>query len=170
MNTHAPVQSSGGAPPAQDSATPRRFDKTRKVLYWLSAVETWKRSARNVRHRASFPMLRALIHRERESVASPLEGYPSHQLEKSRLIHTILLVALSPMLLWSLVTLIKGVVVLIRFQSITTWLLYSVPLSIYLAVKLFVSYRSREAIGSELLRRLDQGEARVQNKEGSTTA
>lgn len=168
MNTHDPVQSSGGAPPASDAQSHRPFDKTRKTLYWLSAMESWKKSVSLVKQRAAFPMLRALVRRERANAASPLEGFAAEQLERAIRIHTLLLIALSPILLWSLVSLVKGLAALIRFQTITTWLLYSTPLFIFLAAKMLVSYQSRRAIADELKRRPERH--RDQNKEGSASA
>lgn len=68
-----------------------------------------------------------------------------------------MLVLLAPALVWTVLSLARGVAALAVHGIWTTWLLYGVPLLIIITAKGFVSYKSRTAILNELSRRQEEG-------------
>ncbi|ALN21967.1 MULTISPECIES: hypothetical protein [Ectopseudomonas] len=146
-------------PSSPDEAAPqektRLLHKTRKTVRFIAAVDTWKRRADDVKYRASFPLLRAAFRKQKRDATLRLsyDDYSDEQLSYAASLHARTILLLSPLLLWVLITLSKGLGALFRFGEVTTWLLYSVPLVIFIACKLFVSVQSRRNINNELLQR-----------------
>ncbi|ERW61290.1 hypothetical protein Q024_06337 [Pseudomonas aeruginosa BWHPSA011] len=77
-------------------------------------------------------------------------AYPTEVLEKSCRNHKLVMYMMTPLLLWSLIGLIRGVAYLIRFNTFTPWVGYSAPLAIFAAGRMYLSYQSRKAQMREL--------------------
>ena len=140
---------------AAGQETKRFLHKTRRTVRFIAAVDTWKRRAQDVQYRASFPLLRAAFRKQKRDATLRLsyEDYSDDELSYAATLHARTIFLLSPLLLWVLITLSKGLGALFRFGEVTTWLLYSVPLAIFICCKLFVSIQSRRDLNNELLLR-----------------
>lgn len=129
--------------------------RTRKTVRFILAVDAWKKTGSNLAHRASFPLLRRVLRNEKHSIVTSEElmAYPTEVLEKSCRNHKLVMIMMMPLLLWSLIGIIRGVAYLVRFDTFTPWIGYSVPLAIFASGRLFLSYQSRKAQNRELAAR-----------------
>lgn len=122
----------------------RPFNRTRKVVRFLSAIDHWKRRGADLKHRASFPLLRKVLRDEwRASREFPaLAQYTLEELERSVFFHRFLILLMVPVALWALICTVKGLTVLVRFDYWHVWLLFGVPLLVYSCARIFLSYQS----------------------------
>lgn len=143
---------SAATPPKPEAQKRRPLDRTRKGVRFVLAVDAWKRTGAVLRHRASFPLLRRVLVNERRSIVSSedLKVYPSEVLRKSCLNHLIVIWLMWPVLLWAMIGFIRGIAYYVRFDTLTPWVGYSLPLAVYAAGRIFISNRSRKAQLHEL--------------------
>lgn len=140
MSTNQDTQGSSQAPA-------RPFHRTRKVVRFLSAVDHWKRRGGDLKHRASFPLLRKVLRDEWQASRQfpALAQFTSDELERSIFLHRLLIVLMVPVALWALICTVKGVTVLVRFDYWHVWLLFGVPLLVYSCARIFLSWKSFKA-------------------------
>lgn len=130
--------------------------RTRKALRWASGYDNYKKRAAFLKERASFPILRAVIRKEREANRQTfdLSTIPDNIVAKSILSHTLMLVIAIPALLWSLLTLTKGLALAFRYDMIfNNYLLFSVPLVITLGCRAHISLHARGLLKDEFNKR-----------------
>ncbi|CAM5368872.1 hypothetical protein SSTU70S_05726 [Stutzerimonas stutzeri] len=139
-----------------NTSKPRRFDRTRKAVRFVAAVDAWKRQFSILRHRLSFPLLRRVIQTERQRLREQvtLKNISIQDLERSKLGHGFLIVVMGACLLWAALNVIKGTAALVRFDVyMNTWLITGVPLAIFAGVRLRMSLLSYKLFSEELSRR-----------------
>ncbi len=137
---------------SQDDIQP---PKKRSKIRFILAVDAWKKSASILANRASFPLLRRVITQERDASFGicPFSNVDSKTLIQSAKAHLFLLVAMTPLSLWSILVTTKGLAALIKFGSFTTWLFMGAPLVVMTGIKIYISYVSRRSILAELQKR-----------------
>jgi len=138
---------------SEQVAPTKSFAKTRKVLWFLSAGDSWKRQGAILGNRASFPLLRRVIgHELTQNRKTVLVADLSQQvLERSKIGHMIIMSVMTPALFWGLLTISKGLAAMIRFEVyFNPWLLTGIPLTIFAAAKLRTSYLSYKVITEDL--------------------
>ena len=138
----------------------RRFDRTRKGVRWVLAVDAWKRQFGHLKHRASFPLLRQVVRGEIRQARAiiALEAIPTEVLERSLLSHFFILIFAVPAALWAAYMTTKGLAAGIRFDMwFNGWLLQGVPVLIFCAMKVLTSNQSRQLIQRELAMRAAVG-------------
>lgn len=104
-------------------------------------------------HRASFPLLRQVIKRERSLSEQriQLSEIPSDILQRSLLAHLFILVFTVPATFWAAYIMTKGLSAGIRFDVwFNGWLLQGVPVFIFCTMKSLTSNHSRKLIRNEL--------------------
>lgn len=147
----------------QAASKKKRFNKTRKTFRFLLAVDAWKRNARNLQTRLRFDLLRRVIHNEKKAYTDfrSLQTFKTESLEKSVVIHTVLLVVMSIFSCWSVFCLIRGIAILIRFDIFTGYLFLSIPLLIMSSARAYISYKSIDMQKAEILERSTKLRANV---------
>lgn len=140
MSTTEDTQGSSQAPA-------RPFHRTRKVVRFLSAVDHWKRRGGDLKHRASFPLLRKVLRAEWQASRQfpALDQYTREEVKRSVFFHRFLIVLMLPVTLWALICTVKGLTVLVRFDYWHVWLLFGVPLLVYSCARIFLSCKSIRA-------------------------
>lgn len=128
--------------------------KTGSFLAGASGYRSLKKNMSIVKHRASFPLLRRVLSNELKISKSKPEivdalTISEVDLDRSYFWHTIIIAITAPALIWSILILTKALAVGIKFDVWTPMLnqgLYtSVPMILFTASKLYVSWHSRKA-------------------------
>src|SRR3990167_6153731 len=106
------------------------------------------------------PLLRQGLKSARSGYApTPAADLASDVLSKSVLGHGFILVVAIPALLWTLMNLGRGIALLIQYGRFGTndYLLVSVPLTLYLGMRILISAKSLSVFRNELSSREAQG-------------
>jgi hypothetical protein len=157
MTEHA-VQEAPQA--STDAEKPSRTKRIGRFLVWYVGWERLKKNASIVRNRASMPLLRQVLKSARSGYApTPAADLASDVLSKSVLGHGFILVVAIPALLWTLMNLGRGIALLIQYGRFGTndYLLVSVPLTLYLGMRILISAKSLSVFRNELSSREAQG-------------
>lgn len=132
----------------------------RKSAGFISAATGYKSIKKNIsilKFRASFPLLRRMIKNELKTSKSKPEIVDALEIsdidrDRSYFWHTIIIAVTAPALIWSIFILTKALAIGTRFDVWTPMLnqgLYtSVPMIIFTASKLYISWHSRKAFKS----------------------
>lgn len=127
--------------------------KTASFLYAASGIKSAKKNIEIIKHRGSFPLLRRVISNELKTTKSSpkfvdLSDLSEADRDRSLFWHTIIVAITLPALIWSIVIMTKGLAIGIKFDVWTPTLnqgLYtSIPMIIFTASKLYVSWNSRK--------------------------
>lgn len=134
----------------------RRLEKTRKAFTFVLALNSWKRQAGILKHRASFPLLRQVMRTELTQARKNIElaTIPTETLQRSLLSHCFILFFAVPATIWAAYMTTKGLAAGIRFDVwFNGWLLQGIPVFVFCAMKALTSNHSRQIINRELASR-----------------
>lgn len=134
----------------------KRFAKTRKVTRTILAIDAWQRQFGHLKHRASFPLLRQMLRREKQEAETyyDLASIDTTILQRSLLSHCMILLFTVPACLWASYSTTKGLAAGIRFDAwFNGWLLQGAPVFIFCLMKALTSNHSRALIQRELAKR-----------------
>lgn len=157
MNDHA-VQEAPTA--STDAEKPSRTKKIGRFLVWYVGWERLKKNAAIVGNRASMPLLRQVLRSTRAGYApKPAVEVDTDDLQRSIVGHAVILCVAIPALLWTLMNLGRGIAILFQYGRVVTndYLLVSVPLTIYLGMRVLISAKSLSVFRNELSARDAQG-------------
>ncbi|MFJ7794585.1 hypothetical protein [Pseudomonas sp. NPDC096950] len=157
MTEHA-VQEAPQA--STDAEKPSRTKRFGRFLVWYVGWERLKKNAAIVRNRASMPLLRQVLKSARSGYTpTPAADLETDVLARSVFGHGFILVVAIPALLWTLMNLGRGIALLVQYGRIGTndYLLVSVPLTLYLGMRILISAKSLSVFRNELSSREAQG-------------
>jgi hypothetical protein len=148
---------------AEKQAQRGQFKKTqeksavRKLGGFLSRVSGYSNAKKNiaiVKHRASFPLLRRVLKNELSTTKSKptvIQHTEVSEADRDRSLfwHTIIIAVTAPALLWSIFILTKALAIGLKFNvwnpALNQGLYTSIPMIVFTASKLYVSWHSRKA-------------------------
>lgn len=151
-----PPQEIPSHPSTGDSAQPKRHGIIRRGASTLIALKTWKTQASILKDRASFPLLRQVLKREKSEAERIVDWseISDQTLSKALLSHLVLLIVLVPVAIWAAFITTKGIALGVRFDTwFNAWLLQGPPLLVFALAKSLVSNHSRILIQRELAKR-----------------
>lgn len=148
--------SSESAPAHDDSARSGAgaIKKVATVASVMSGYKYAKKNISDIKHRASFPLLRKVLrkeldHRKSKPVIVDAMELSDTEIDRSYFWHTIIVAITIPALIWSLFILTKALGIGIKFDvwapGLNPGLYTSIPMVIFTASKLAVSWHSRKA-------------------------
>lgn len=136
---------------------PAKKSKVVAVAKFVIATEAWKKHARMLKYRASFPLLREVVKNgtRANKVLIPTEIIDDLYIAKSIIGHRMILWTSVASLCYFLTIFSKGLAVAIKFQApLNLWLLSSVPLIIFVSFRIALSRKVLGAFLAERDRRL----------------
>lgn len=136
----------------QDRSGAGAVKKTAAFLSRATGISSARKNIEIIKHRASFPLLRRVLSNELSTAKSkpafiPLSDLSEEDRDRSYFWHTIIVAVTIPALIWTLLIMTKGLALGIKYDlwnPITNQGLYtSIPMTIFIVSKLYVSWRSR---------------------------
>ncbi|NWD57209.1 hypothetical protein HX878_20995 [Pseudomonas veronii] len=140
---------------------PKKKSKVVAVAKFVIATEAWKKHARMLKYRASFPLLREVVKNgtRANKVLIPTEVIDDVYIAKSIIGHRMIMWSSVASLCYFLTIFSKGLAVAIKFHSpLNMWLLSSVPLIIFVSFRIALSYKVLGAFLAERNQRLSDSE------------
>lgn len=126
---------------------------TASVIGFISGYSSAKRQGAILINRLSFPLLRQVLARdlERQKQVVMLDQLSEQQLSRSRAGHCLILLVMAPAGLWALLTLVRGVAAVVRFDVLfNNWLMTGIPLTIFVAARIYTSLNAYKLFSGEL--------------------
>lgn len=124
------------------------------AIYTASGIKYAKKNIDILKNRASFPLLRKVVKDElKTSKGTPKlidkKDISDEDIDRSYFWHTIIIAITGPALIWSIFILTKSLAIGIKFGvwsiSLNQGLYTSIPMIIFTASKLYISWHSRKA-------------------------
>lgn len=129
------------------------------VISHITGWHVWKRQARTLGRRASFPLLRQVWKSQvaLSKAIIPHEIVPDEYLVRTLKGHKFLLVFMAVVLLWGVLTTVKGFAAgILHGMWINNWIIGGIPIVVLATARIIISYRVVGGVGAELQRRSKQ--------------
>lgn len=130
------------------------IQKVGNFIVAVSGFKSIKKNAAIIKHRASFPLLRRVLSNELKTTKNAPKivaatDISEEDIDRSLFWHTIIVAITGPALIWSVFILTKALAIGFKFgvwtPTLNQGLYTSIPMIVFTASKLYVSWHSRLA-------------------------